>query len=352
MPLASATSATATDSTARPGTTYTYAVFTRDRAGNTNPNGRAVTLTTKPTAGSETPTGTPTSTPSPTPTGTAPVTGDTRTAAVRGLAWYQANTGVPVGTVLKSSGPINIVTDGTVIDGLEVTGDITFSARHVVIRNTLVHGRILNTRPGTAPGSYYDNGVWDQDILIEHVEVDAPANGRAIVSAWGTTMRFVKLHGYAQGTTVAGYNRIEDSYFYGIRSTNGTHSENILNFGNPNAEAGNIVIARNWLDADDANAHDPVTGATWVSGALCMFGDMAQIKNVTIEGNHLTGGGYLLYAGAVTGKPYPVPYNIVVRNNTFNAKGWGPVYPDPLDATSRAAWTNNTTTTGTAIPAP
>ena len=269
----------------------------------------------------------------------------------RGLAWYQANTGVPAGTVLKASGPINITKDGTVIDGLEVNGDITFTAANVTIRNTLVHGGIYNTRPGTGAGGQYDNGTLGQNILIEHVEVDAPANSRAISSAWSTTMRFLKVHGAMQGTAFAGSNRIEDSYFYNLRSTNGGHSENILSNGNPDPNAGNTVIARNWLEAEDSQARSS-NGATYVSGALCMYGDFGQIKNITVTGNHLTGAGYLLYAGAVTGKPYPTPNNVTVTTNTFTPKGWGPVYPSKLDPTSTTNWTTNTLTTGTTIPAP
>jgi hypothetical protein len=248
--------------------------------------------------------------------------------------------------VLKASGPINITKDGTVIDGLEVFGDITFNAANVTIRNTLVHGGIYNTRPGVGAGGQYDFGTLGQNILIEHVEVDAPANVRAIVSAWSTTMRFIKVHGALQGTSFAGYNRIEDSYFYNIRSTNGGHAENIITNGNPDPNAGNTVIARNWLDATDTQARG--SNGTYVTGALAMHSDFSSITNVTVEGNHMTGAGYLLYPG-VKGS------NRTIRNNTFTPAGtyaWGPVYPAPLDSTSRAQWTNNTYTNGTQIPAP
>ena len=54
----------------------------------------------------------------------------------------------------------------------------------------------------------------------------------------------------------------------------------------------------------------------------------------------------------MSGKPYPMPYNVTVTNNTFDPKGWGPVYPSKLDPTSTTNWTNNTHTNGTTIPAP
>ena len=70
---------------------------------------------------------------------------DTRSAGERGLAWYQANTGVPAGTVLKASGPITVNTAGAVIEGLDVTGAITVNAENVTIRNTRVRGPIVNS---------------------------------------------------------------------------------------------------------------------------------------------------------------------------------------------------------------
>ena len=262
-----------------------------------------------------------------------------RSAGVRGLGWYQVNTGVPAGTVLKASGPITVNTAGTVIEGLDVTGAITVNAQNVTIRNTRVRGPIVN-------GGDHDG------LLIDHVEVDntglavgTQAQKYAVQSFWNTTVRNLKAHGMAQGVPFSGGLSITDSYIYNLRS-NYQHSETILSNGDPSAPAGNTTIARNWLDADDTNAK------TYVSGALCMYGDFGQIKNITITGNHLTGAGYLLYAGAVSGKAYPMPSNVSVTNNTFDPKGWGPVYPSKLDPTSTTKWANNTHTNGTTIPAP
>lgn len=251
------------------------------------------------------------------------------------MAWYQANTGVPAGTALKASGSITVNTAGTVIDGLDVNGTITVNAVDVTIRNTRVRGTI--------------HGYWG--LLVDHVEVDVSglpigqSQKYAIQSFWDTTVRNARLHGMSQGIGISGNVNVYDSWIYNLRS-NYQHSETILSNGDPTAPAGNSTIARNWLDASDTNAKG------FVSGALCLYGDFGQIKNFTITGNHLTGTGYLLYAGAVANKAYPLPYNVTVTNNTFDPQQFGPVYPSKLDPTSTSKWANNTHTNGTTIPAP
>jgi hypothetical protein len=225
-----------------------------------------------------------------------------------------------------------------VIEGMDVDGYIAVEAPNVTIRNSRVRGTIVNA--SSHPG-----------LVIDHVEVDVSgvpigqSQKYAVQSFWDTTIRNLRAHGMSQGWAFSGRSSIVDSYIYGIR-TEGEHSEAILSNGDPTPMAGDTVIARNWLDADESN-----TGR-FVSGALCLYGDFGQIKNITIEGNHLTGAGYLLYAGAVSGKPYPMPSNVTVTNNTFDPRGFGAVYPSTLDATSTANWANNRLIDGTLIPAP
>ena len=82
----------------------------------------------------------------PTPTPTAPTPTATASRLIRGrrrqrgLAWYQANTGVPAGTVLKASGSITVTTAGPSSTAWTSTGTITVNADNVTIRNTRVKG--------------------------------------------------------------------------------------------------------------------------------------------------------------------------------------------------------------------
>ena len=262
-----------------------------------------------------------------------PVAGTT--AWERGLAWYQANTGVPPGTTLTASGPLTITADNTVIDGLDISGGIDVQANNVTIRNSRLSRRI------------YVNGG---SALIEHVEIDLTAaaidwtqqHGIFTVTNTGTTVRFTRIHGMQQGIAFGGKLTAEDNWIYGIRTDAG-HSEAILSNGATDTSA----IRRNWLDSE------PALGSA-ISGPLAMYGDFGQIRNVTVEGNLFTGRGFN-YFGAATAKPYPLPFNVTVRNNHFQPPfTYGaPNYPSTLDANSAASWSNNRiTTTDALVPAP
>ncbi len=264
-------------------------------------------------------------------------------AWTRGLAWYQANTGVPTGVTLRASPPLTVTTVGAVIDGLDVAGGISVQAKNVTIRNTRVHGTISN-----------DIGSLDTNLLVDHSEMDLSAiaidasgnsNKYGVAAWWSVTVRFAKIHGMAQGVAFAGHVVVDDSWIYGIRSS-GQHSECILSNGDGTAQAGNSSFHRNWLDADDTHA------AGFVSSAMSMYGDYGQIKNIVVDGNYFTGAGYNLYPGATSQKPYPLPLNVAVTNNVFNPTGYGPVYPSALDPASTAAWANNGLVSGAVVPPP
>ena len=318
-------------------TLTTTTTSTTTATASPTPTSTATASPTPTSTATASPTPTSTATASPTPTSTASTTTSSTsssgtTAWARGLAWYQANTGVPAGTALTSSGSLTVTKAGTVIDGLNVNGGITVAASNVTIRNSRVTGTIqMNS------GS----------MLVDHVEIDLSGlavdsvpqqhgifyfNGNAVV-------QFSKIHGMEQGIAWGGTGTFQDNYIYGIRTNTG-HSEAILSNGGTST----TLIARNWLDSSG-------TGA--ISGPLCMYGDFGQITNVTVDGNLMTGVGYN-YFGSVAGKAYPLPSNVTVTNNTFLPPfTWGsPVYPSSLDAQSTSKWSNNRLTTGAAVPAP
>jgi len=270
--------------------------------------------------------------PPPPPVEDPPASGET--AWSRGLAWYQANTGVPAGTTLRASGPLTITTDNTVIDGLDINGGIDVRARNVIIRNSRLTSRI-----------YVQNG----SATIERVEIDLTSrpihwsqqHGIATSTDSHTTVRFSKIHGMQQGIAFQGRLTAEDNWIYGIRTEEG-HAEAILS----NGPTDTSFIRRNWLDSK------PVVG-TAISGPLCMYGDFGQIRNVTIDGNLMTGMGFN-YFGSASRKPYPRPYNVVVTNNHFQPPfTWDqPLYPATLDPLSESQWSNNRITTTNALVAP
>ena len=83
-----------------------------------------------------------------------------------------STTGVPAGTALKayntSGADLVITKDGTVLDGLDIYGDIKVRAKNVVIKNSRLHGGKAIPRGNT--------GVVD-------------SNNAAVVNLWSRTAR-------------------------------------------------------------------------------------------------------------------------------------------------------------------
>jgi hypothetical protein len=245
--------------------------------------------------------------PTPTPTPPPPAT----------TTWPSGSTtGVPTGTVLRSSGPLTITTANTVIDGLLVNGSITVRAPGVVIKNTRIVGGVIDN--GDNPTSTYNT-------LIQDVEIDGrgllDAGRRAGIGYSGFTAVRVNIHHVGVGVNANGNNVVRDSWIHdlvvtGDPASGGSHNEPILSNG-----GANMTFVGNRLDAGTEPNF---------SGALCLYGDFAQIRNVLVQGNLFNGGGYAVYAGSVSSKPFPYAANTRFIDNVFgtavwpNSGYWGP----------------------------
>jgi hypothetical protein len=99
-----------------------------------------------------------------------------------------ATTGVPAGVSLTASGSIVVDQPGTVIDGLDVAGEITVRAANVTIRNTRI-----------TSGSFYPIEYFDVGLLIEDTEIvgDQAGAGTSGISFENYTARRVNIHGWA-----------------------------------------------------------------------------------------------------------------------------------------------------------
>lgn len=265
---------------------------------------------------------------SPSPTATpAPAT-----AYARGLAWYQANTGVPAGTTLSPvSGPIDIRTAGTVIDGKTISGDIYVYASNVIIRNSKIYG-LIHINAGS-------------NLLLDHIEMDGSnvpdRETYSAITYGGYTLRYSKIHDYAQDSYMSDDTTIEDSWLYGLRSS-GQHAEPIISM-----HGTNMSIQRNWLDSTWTNAK------YYVSSALSLYAQDGPITNTIVDGNYLMGSGYLMYLGGRVGDLN----NVQVTNNTFGVcnpaiECYGPLAPTIVDGVTASKWSNNKISNGTVVAAP
>jgi hypothetical protein len=211
------------------------------------------------------------------------------------------NTGVPGGKSLKASGGIRVTKSGTVIDSMDVKGDISVEANNVTIKNT----RVTN------------NGFWG---IIQRggasgltvVDSEIRGNGRdqleygitnqgGMITVQRTEVSVVSNH---ISTTVG---LIADNYLHSPKYFSGDHIDGIESTSGPGS--GTLIIRHNTVIIN----YDQTS-------CIALFQDFGLQHDAVIEGNLLAGGGYSLYGGA--GK-YGTSRNIRVVNNRFSRQ----VYP-------------------------
>ena len=216
-------------------------------------------------------------------------------------------TGVPAGTRLTPSGPLDIREPGTVVDGLDVTGCITVRAPAVVIRNT----RVRCDRPVGLVAVRVQSG--GRGLVLESVEVDGLGTSQVCVGYGGYTLRRVNLHGCNDGARFGSDVTIEDSWVHGLKRIAGLHPDALQTTGGQD-----VVVRRNRLEAQG-----PKGSGTFNNAALMMGSELSPgvLDRVLVESNHLDGGNFALNVrGDVNAG------SITFRNNTFgDTTRYGPV---------------------------
>ena len=289
---------------------------------------------------------TPAPTPAPAPPASAgPESSPTSSAPPSGgdtapVGWPDASsTGVPAGTPLTPSGGMTITRPGTVINGLDITGDVFVRAANVTIENTRVTGRI-----DTGDQGAYPNAVFRRVDVVG--PDDAATDGGYPGVGYGAyTCDGCSVRGWGKGFMVNDNVTIKNSWVsdiqvFGDPGEGGSHNEAILSLGGRN-----ITIVGNRLDAGDADN---------VSASLALYSQWSAFDAVLVQGNLFDGGGYCLYAGL--GGAYGAS-NSRFLGNTFGDKynpncGWygAAVAYDPGNGNQ---WSGNVLQrTGALVPAP
>ena len=193
------------------------------------------------------------------------------------------STGVPEGVTLTPSETMTITEDGTVIDGLHVSGRIIIAANDVTVRNTLVE---------TGTSLYpirVENGA--SNALIEDVEVDNQGGtGLGIfTSGDGTTIRRVDIHSAEDGIRIQADDvLVEDSFVHDMQRQEGGHHDSIqIRRGD------NVTIRGNNLQSYKASTDDPMNAALQLGSLL---GD-DEISNLLVIGNLMNGGNFTINGG-------------------------------------------------------
>jgi hypothetical protein len=258
------------------------------------------TATSSPAA---TPTEDPVTKPSPTSSTSSPGGGGTSPASdIPLLPSYPnaANTGVPSGTSLKSSGSLTITKAGTVIDGYDVNGVISIQADNVTVQNTRVRGV----------------GWWSIDVdegstgvVIKNCDIDGQGtSGRENsmgVMGPATVLRN-DISGVENGVTPGSGSLIQDNYIHDLGAPGDPHYDSIQIDGSRS----NITILHNTV----LNQHNQ-------TAAVMIDNYFGPIRNINVENNYLGGGGYTVYSdgqfsgGSITGVKFV--------NNKVRRGYWG-----------------------------
>jgi hypothetical protein len=230
-------------------------------------------------------------------------------------------TGVPPGTELKvlklnEEGAYRVTTDGTVIDGRHIEGDLVIAADHVVIRNSLIDGTVTND-------------VADDDVS-RSFEISwstiGPAEG-CIVSPGVGESRYVADHVRIQGhddgfrVTNNGTVRVQNSYAK-LCARPQSHSDGIQAVCGRACHG--VVFDHNTVDARGVDATFMINLTD------------KHVGEVTVSDNLLMGGAYVVVTHWRAGPKWVVKDNRIVNN----AWAYGPASAEGTCAKQR--WSGNT----------
>jgi hypothetical protein len=210
-----------------------------------------------------------------------------------------SNTGVPPGTKLKPSGPIEVTTPGTVISGLDVRGTIRVGANNVTIRDTRVTEAWTGGSAVLIEPKVSDTVI--EDSTIRGQNGGAGSVGVGILNAgWdpnaSTVVRRVAMYNCAE--CYNGPGTLQDSYANVSAVIDGAHYEDVFYGG------GNGLLT---IDHDTLLNPQPQTAVVYTAA---VYGDIA---NVTVKDSLLAGGGWTIYGGGDKAQ------GVTITNNRFSA---------------------------------
>ncbi|MFD0823421.1 hypothetical protein ACFQ0D_35050, partial [Micromonospora zhanjiangensis] len=203
-------------------------------------------------------------TPSPTATPPTPIT-----------YWPSAaTTGVPVGTVLTTTGSLTLSTDGQVVSNRDIVGCVTVTARNVTIQrsritcaSTLYSIRTLSTAV---------------NLTVTDVEINGSGKNSAAVCCDNYTLQRVNVHHSIDGPRLGNNTKIIDSYVHDLTRTPTSHNDTLQVTG-----ASNVLIQHNNLQPYNPVTRDP-------ANACLMLGSTTapSTNNVLYQLNLCDGGNY------------------------------------------------------------
>lgn len=293
---------------------------------------------------------TPTVTPSETPTPTATPSA-TPTVVPGALKGWQVNAdtvglkphGLTCATLPAYTGP-DKPARGATISGKLVRSSLDLSAGGVTIEKSCIRptgvGRGMPVLTTTDNNVTFQPGadlvtIRDSEITGELLSNEIGALSTGFIGI--ATMQRNYVHHLGSGLALMTTGRqldalVENNYVtnllgWGNPATTGNHSDafTIRDFTDADRADRKAVVRNNRFDCDSPNA----------TGAFFIQAYSGRIDNVTVDGNLLEGGGWLL---ALEWKNSGYS-NVSATDNRFNVQGFGPVYED--GGPGWASWSEN-----------
>jgi len=214
-------------------------------------------------------------------------------------------TGVPAGTKLTPSGRLTVTTPNTVLDALDITGDVLIQASGVKITRSRIHGN-----------AFFGVRVVSGDVTISDSELFGFSEAAMTYSNW-TAIR-VNIHDVGSDGVKFGTNTLlADSWLHDFAPTEGAHADG----GQLQAGERNIVVRHNRIDARSRSGSTPGNAALFIAPDLGPSSDGPLL----IEQNHLDGGNYTLYCVDGGDGKYFLGH-ITIRDNRFGRNAqYGPL---------------------------
>jgi hypothetical protein len=164
---------------------------------------------------------------------------------------------------------------GTVIDGLDINGDVQINASNVTLKNSRVHSNGwvgIRIKDGVS-------GVVIQDVEVNGSGAAGTSNSNGI---WGpaTTYR-ANVYGYENPFVPGSGSVIQDSYVHDLGAPAGPHYDGVQIDGG----VSNITIRHNTI----INNNETVS-------AIMIDNYFGSIANITVDNNYLAGGGFTVYS--------------------------------------------------------
>ena len=217
-----------------------------------------------------------------------------------------STTGVPAGTALKpyntSGADLVITKDGTILDGLDIYGDIKVRAKNVVIKNSRLHGGKAIPKSNTGVVDSTNAAVVNLVVKDSTIIPDRPSYYRDGIVGHDYTASRNHIQGSNDGLGI--FNRpggpvtanvtAEANYIHGLTywsndpaHSDGTHNDGIQVQGGQNIRiVGNNVVANSTPGPGSA----PNPRGTHAGIGIMLQQNVAKLANVVVDKNWVDDG--------------------------------------------------------------